>query len=61
MRRDVQALHPDYRSVLCRYCGGRGFSLIEQTDPYNPDEEVKPSVVIECKFCGGQGITGTGR
>lgn len=58
--RDIQALHPNYRSLLCQYCDGRGFTLLEQPDTRNPDKEVKASVVIECKFCGGQGITRTG-
>jgi hypothetical protein len=55
--RDTQALHPNYRSRLCRYCGGRGFTLVEQVDPKNPDKEVWNNVVIECKFCGGEGIS----
>ncbi len=58
--RKRQALYPNYRSLLCRYCDGRGFTLVEQLDLRNPDKEVKPSVVVECKFCGGQGITQPG-
>lgn len=57
MKRNCQALHPDYRALLCRYSDGRGFTLAEQIDTRNPDKEVKASVVIECKFCGGQGVT----
>lgn len=59
--RDIQALHPDYRALLCHYCDGRGFTLVPQPDIHNPDKETCTNVVVECKFCGGQGLTEPGR
>lgn len=54
-----QVLIQDYSPApLCRYCGGRGFTLVEQHDNRVPEKIIKPSIVIECKFCGGQGYYG---
>lgn len=52
--RKRQALLPDYRPCLCKYCGGRGFHLAESAP--ERDKEVKYNVVLECKFCGGSGL-----
>lgn len=54
--RSDQVLYPELTTRLCPYCGGRGFSLIEMINKAVPEKEMPSNVVIECKFCAGQGI-----
>ncbi len=49
----TQGLNLDYIGTKCRYCEGRGFTLVSSPPYYH--QEVTPNLVIECKFCNGTG------